>query len=756
MSSLAQDELGHAQALYRLLAEVLDDGRDADAIAYDRPARRVPPRAAARPRPGRLGEDDRPAVPLRHRRRRPAGGARRGRRTRRCASSSTRSAARSATTSCTSTAWLERLAAREGEPRERLARGTRRAGPDAGDRVHAARRRAGASSRPASLAAPMASSRPAGGRRSRRRSRASGSRCRPPTATRPTAGRRTASRSAGCGASSRSVRRDGPGGDVVIERPPGPTAAARPLPPSPRCPTRRSRSSSIVDLGMVERVDVEPTGDRGSSCCRRSSAARRSTLIRAAVAERLATFGRAGRGGVTFDVSVDVRPDHARRPATPPRRRASPRRRSRRDVRCPYCGSAAWHGQRLRPDPVPLALLLPRLPPAVRGVQADLTATTQSSSRMANEIVGVIGAGTMGAGIAQVALEAGHEVVLHDVDEAAIERGRARIREGLARRAAKLDSTPTDRRLGRRPAGRLRDAHTLDARRRRGGRRRSRPRSRTSTLKRDDLPRARRAIADPDAILATNTSALSVGAIAEATSRSGAGHRPALLQPGAAHGARRGRRTADRRIRPWSTEPRARRGLGQDPGPVADSPGFIVNRVNRPFTIEALRHARSRRGLGRSDRRGDARGRLPDGPVRAHGPRRGRRQPRRGAGRLGGPRSAGPTPAFADPGAAGRGRAARAQVGQGFYRYDDGRRGGVDDDFASAGPAPRPKRSVSGSSGRSPKRRFVPATTASPRRRHRACAQARRGPPPRALRRDLTARQARNGPDPTGTGAGVL
>jgi ring-1,2-phenylacetyl-CoA epoxidase subunit PaaC len=37
MSSLAQDELGHAQALYRLLAELVEDGRDADAIAFDRP-----------------------------------------------------------------------------------------------------------------------------------------------------------------------------------------------------------------------------------------------------------------------------------------------------------------------------------------------------------------------------------------------------------------------------------------------------------------------------------------------------------------------------------------------------------------------------------------------------------------------------------------------------------------------------------------------------------------------------------------------
>jgi ring-1,2-phenylacetyl-CoA epoxidase subunit PaaC len=36
MSSLAQDELGHASALYALLAEVRADGRDADAIAYDR------------------------------------------------------------------------------------------------------------------------------------------------------------------------------------------------------------------------------------------------------------------------------------------------------------------------------------------------------------------------------------------------------------------------------------------------------------------------------------------------------------------------------------------------------------------------------------------------------------------------------------------------------------------------------------------------------------------------------------------------
>lgn len=36
MSSISQDELGHARALYQLLAGVLADGRDDDAIAYDR------------------------------------------------------------------------------------------------------------------------------------------------------------------------------------------------------------------------------------------------------------------------------------------------------------------------------------------------------------------------------------------------------------------------------------------------------------------------------------------------------------------------------------------------------------------------------------------------------------------------------------------------------------------------------------------------------------------------------------------------
>ena len=51
--------------------------------------------------------------------------------------------------------------------------------------------------------------------------------------------------------------------------------------------------------------------------------------------------------------------------------------------------------------------------------------------------VGVVGLGTMGAGIAQVLLEGGCEVIGRDVDDAALERARTRIEAGLARRVEK-------------------------------------------------------------------------------------------------------------------------------------------------------------------------------------------------------------------------------------------------------------------------------------------------------------------------------
>lgn len=201
----------------------------------------------------------------------------------------------------------------------------------------------------------------------------------------------------------------------------------------------------------------------------------------------------------------------------------------------------------------------------------------------------MIGAGTMGAGIAQVALEAGWEVRLQDVTPGAVERARARIRDGLARRAsravpdpaqrdgfvaaylARLDasSTPVEAAAG---AQLVIEAvvEELEAKR--------------------ALVAALDAATEQDTILASNTSALSVSKIADgarfAPERVLGLHffNPAPVLPLVE--VVPGSRTAD-----WVVERAAAfvEGWGKTPIRCADSPGFIVNRVNRPFTLEALR-----------------------------------------------------------------------------------------------------------------------------------------------------------------------
>jgi 3-hydroxybutyryl-CoA dehydrogenase len=201
-------------------------------------------------------------------------------------------------------------------------------------------------------------------------------------------------------------------------------------------------------------------------------------------------------------------------------------------------------------------------------------------------IVGVVGAGTMGAGIAQVALEHGHEVVIHDVDETAIERGRERIRDGLAKRAVKLglDADSTDDWVDGR-LSRLRQAETIAGL---GGEIDVALEAALEDLElKRDIFRALDAAA-PDAILATNTSALSVAAIAEATTRPQRVvglhfFNPAPVMPlvevvAAAGTEQRVVVRAAALVQGW----------GKTAVLTTDSPGFIVNRVNRAFTLEAL------------------------------------------------------------------------------------------------------------------------------------------------------------------------
>ena len=207
---------------------------------------------------------------------------------------------------------------------------------------------------------------------------------------------------------------------------------------------------------------------------------------------------------------------------------------------------------------------------------------------MTAEIVGVVGAGTMGAGIAQLALEHGHEVLLHDVDEAAIDRGRVRIRDGLARRARKLDLDldSVDGWVEGRLEG-LRQADTLAAL---AGEADVVIEAALEELGlKREIFRALDASAGREAILATNTSALSVGAIAEIVTRPERVLGLHFFNPAPVM------RLVEVVATPATAGDVAQRasalvaGWGRTPVRTADAPGFIVNRVNRPYTIEALR-----------------------------------------------------------------------------------------------------------------------------------------------------------------------
>src|SRR5436305_14691981 len=65
--------------------------------------------------------------------------------------------------------------------------------------------------------------------------------------------------------------------------------------------------------------------------------------------------------------------------------------------------------------------------------------------------IGVVGAGTMGHGIAQVAAQAGYQVVLVDVVPEALARGVAQVGKGLGRlvEKGKLEAQARDEALGR-------------------------------------------------------------------------------------------------------------------------------------------------------------------------------------------------------------------------------------------------------------------------------------------------------------------
>ena len=199
------------------------------------------------------------------------------------------------------------------------------------------------------------------------------------------------------------------------------------------------------------------------------------------------------------------------------------------------------------------------------------------------DIIGIIGAGTMGNGIAYVAASHGHEVVMYDVQLALAQHGLDHIRATLLRHVEKkrisadeMQTTLERVQLTTDLADMARAALVIEAV------------PEDLALKRD-IFRALDHICPPESLLCSNTSALSITALGGATQRPDkvAGlhfFNPAPMM--ALVEVVKGYHTDEGTI---SQLAGLARQWGKTPVVVSDTPGFIVNRVARPFYGEALR-----------------------------------------------------------------------------------------------------------------------------------------------------------------------
>jgi len=204
---------------------------------------------------------------------------------------------------------------------------------------------------------------------------------------------------------------------------------------------------------------------------------------------------------------------------------------------------------------------------------------------MATRTLGVVGAGTMGAGIAQLALQCGYSVKLHDPFPEALTKGLDRVKKGLEKGVfrRKLTQEEADEALGRlSSAADLKSVCDCDI---------------LVEAIIEDLESKRKlfrdldSLAAPEKILGTNTSSLSVGAVAEN-----------LTHPERVVGIHffnppvvmklveivRHREVSDECFRgAWDLAA----ALGRTPVEVKDTAGFLVNRVVRSYYLVAQRLA---------------------------------------------------------------------------------------------------------------------------------------------------------------------
>ncbi|MFP5265078.1 MAG: 3-hydroxybutyryl-CoA dehydrogenase [Blastocatellia bacterium] len=196
--------------------------------------------------------------------------------------------------------------------------------------------------------------------------------------------------------------------------------------------------------------------------------------------------------------------------------------------------------------------------------------------------VGVIGAGTMGNGIAQTAARAGLKVIMRDLSDDFLKRGLSAIDKSLQRDVDKQRLAgeekqeiisrinPTTELAELREADLVVEAVTEDF------------------AAKSELFRQLDQIARPDVILASNTSSISITKLAASTSRPDRFIGMHFMNPVPVMKlveVIRGAATSDETYR--ATRELAE-GMGKVPVEVNDAPGFVSNRVLMPMINEAI------------------------------------------------------------------------------------------------------------------------------------------------------------------------
>ena len=198
------------------------------------------------------------------------------------------------------------------------------------------------------------------------------------------------------------------------------------------------------------------------------------------------------------------------------------------------------------------------------------------------ERIGVVGAGQMGNGIAQVAAMAGYQVQLQDVDAAALERALATIEKSLGKLVAKERLTQADATAARgrivtgTEVAAMADQHLVVE----------------AATENVDLKfrifEGLAGVAAPGAILASNTSSISITAIAARTDRPDRVVGMHFMNPVPVMKLVeliRGLATSDET---FAAVEAAAQKMGKTTVEARDMPGFLVNRVLMPYINEAV------------------------------------------------------------------------------------------------------------------------------------------------------------------------